>query len=388
MAGAGEPTIAASNGNSAAPGVLYVLDRLEGGSARATLEFAAALKRAGGRPVLAAAGGGRMTHEIGRLGADLLELPLDRDGILRRRRSARQLAAAIRARGLGLVHVRAPGPVKTAALAAKLAGVPWLVTLHEAPPKRMLPAKLAGEAALLTAVSETAARDFADFPRLRLIPHGVDTTVFDSDAVPASRIVSLATAWRLPDDGRVVTVPGRLKSGRAYDVILDALARLGRDDVVCLFLGEEEEPGQAQAIERLAKQFGVAGRVHVAGRCADMPAAYMLSDVVLSPALDGEGFPLALIEAQAMGRPLVAPDDGVYRELIAPGITGWLAQPGVAESYAEALDKALALDGTDRATLARAARGRAVARYALGTATGVQLALYAELAAENRAAAA
>lgn len=387
MAGAGEPTIATSNGNSDGPAVLYVLDRLDGGAARATLELAAALVRAGGRAVVASAGG-RMRHAIGRIGATALELPLDRDGFLRRRRTARQLAAAIRDHGIGLVHARVPGPVKVAALAAKRAGVPWMVTLQEAPPRRVLPPKLAEEAALVTAVSETAARDFADFPRLRVMPHGVDTTIFDSDAVPASRIISLATAWRLPDDGRVVTVPGRLKSGRAYATILDALTRLSRDDVVCLFLGEEEEPGQAQAIEQQAKRLGVSGRVHIAGRCGDMPAAYMLSDVVLSPAIDGEGYPLALIEAQAMGRPLVAPDDGVNRELIAPGITGWLAQPGSAESYAEALDKALALDGTDRATLARAARGRAMARYALDTATGVQLALYAELAATDRTAAA
>ena len=53
--------------------------------------------------------------------------------------------------------------------------------------------------------------------------------------------------------------------------------------------------------------------------CRDMPAAYMLSDVVVSASTDPEGFGRVIVEAQAMGRPVVATDHGGARETIIPG---------------------------------------------------------------------
>ena len=66
----------------------------------------------------------------------------------------------------------------------------------------------------------------------------------------------------------------------------------------------------------------------IVDHCSDMPAAYMLSDVVVSASNEPEGFGRVIIEAQAMGRPVVATDHGGARETILPGVTGWLAAPG------------------------------------------------------------
>ena len=57
----------------------------------------------------------------------------------------------------------------------------------------------------------------------------------------------------------------------------------------------------------------------IVDHCNDMPAAYMLSDVVVSASNEPEGFGRIIIEAQAMGRPVVATDHGGARETILPG---------------------------------------------------------------------
>ena len=93
-----------------------------------------------------------------------------------------------------------------------------------------------------------------------------------------------------------------------------------------------------------------------------MPAAYMLADVVVSASSDPEGFGRIIVEAQAMGRPVVATDHGGAQETIQPG-TGWLVPPRDPPALAAAIDQALALDQDERAAFGRRARAQVAAGY-------------------------
>ena len=86
-----------------------------------------------------------------------------------------------------------------------------------------------------------------------------------------------------------------------------------------------------------------------------MPAAYMLTDVVVSASTDPEAFGRVVPEAQALGRPVVASDHGGARETVIEGETGWLTPPGDAAALAAALERVLALDETARHALAEKA---------------------------------
>src|SRR3954466_4254935 len=86
-----------------------------------------------------------------------------------------------------------------------------------------------------------------------------------------------------------------------------------------------------------------------------MPAALMLADVVVSASNRPEGFGRVIIEAQAMGRPVVATDHGGARETILPGSTGWVPPPGDPQALGQAIGEALALDNGARAAFARRA---------------------------------
>ena len=80
-----------------------------------------------------------------------------------------------------------------------------------------------------------------------------------------------------------------------------------------------------------------------------MPAAYMLTDVVVSASTNPEAFGRIVIEAQALGRPVVASDHGGARETIVEGETGWLFPPGDIEALTALLNKVLSLDRETRA---------------------------------------
>jgi glycosyltransferase involved in cell wall biosynthesis len=84
---------------------------------------------------------------------------------------------------------------------------------------------------------------------------------------------------------------------------------------------------------------------------------------VVSASTDPEGFGRVIVEAQAMGRPVVATDHGGAHETIVPGVTGWLVPPRDRAALAAAIDEALALDDEARAAFAARARAQVEAGY-------------------------
>jgi glycosyltransferase involved in cell wall biosynthesis len=109
-----------------------------------------------------------------------------------------------------------------------------------------------------------------------------------------------------------------------------------------------------------------------------MPTAYMLADVVVSASTDPEGFGRVIVEAQAMGRPVVATDHGGARETIVPG-TGWLVPPRDPAALALAIDEALALDQDARAVFARCARAQVASGYTRDIMCARTIEVYEEL---------
>ena len=83
------------------------------------------------------------------------------------------------------------------------------------------------------------------------------------------------------------------------------------------------KPAFVRGLTRFGNKLGLEGRFRLTPIVDDMPAALMVADVVVMPSITPEPFVVAL-EAQAMGRPIVAFDHGGAVESIIPGKTGWL----------------------------------------------------------------
>ena len=112
-------------------------------------------------------------------------------------------------------------------------------------------------------------------------------------------------------------------------MLIDALALLQREGAVALLIGADAgRQGYRDELLKRVQRRGLEGAVRFVGHCNDMPAAYMLADVVVSASTQPEAFGRTAAEAQAMGRPVIATDHGGARETVLPGKTGWLTPPG------------------------------------------------------------
>jgi glycosyltransferase involved in cell wall biosynthesis len=369
--------------------IMQVLPALvTGGVERGTLDVASAIVQAGGTALVASAGG-PMVRELERLGARHVTLPLDRKTPWAIRANRRRLAELIEAAAVDIVHARSRAPAWSALGAARRTGRAFVTTFHgtynfHSPLKRWYNAVMA-KGDRVIAISEFIGQHIRDnYPvdpaRLRVIPRGIDFVGFDPGRVSAERLAKLVATWRVPDGAPIVMLPGRLARWKGHATLIRAIHRLGRNDVVCVLVGGDHGRDQyRRELEGLAQALGVANRLRLVGDCRDMPAAYMLADVVVSASTDPEAFGRVTVEASAMGRPVVATDHGGSRETIEAGVTGWLVPPGDSVALAHALDEVLTMTAAERIALGGRAREFVLARFSKSRMCAATLKVYAEL---------
>ena len=377
------------------PVVLQVLPAMvTGGVERGTVDIAAALVEAGWTSLVASAGG-PMEHEIKRTGATHFTLPLASKNPLVMRQNAHHLAKLVQTHGIDILHARSRAPAWSAARAAKEAHCHFMTTFHGTYgaqnwlKRRYNAIMTRGERVI--AISEFIAghmrRIYGVEPsKLRVIPRGVKMETFDPARVSAERIIQLSRQWQLRDDAPVILLPGRLTRWKGQNVLLEALARLGRNDIQCRLVGSDQ--GRASYHRELEKKIvalGLSGIVKIIEHCQDMPAAYMLADVVVSASTDPEAFGRIAAEAQAMGRPVLASDHGGARETVLANATGRLTPPGDADALAHALDWALGLTPEARSRLAEKARAHVAQHFTNAAMCKATLNVYREILAEDTA---
>ena len=371
------------------PVVLQVLPSLEtGGVERGAVDIAGAVKADGGTAIIASEGG-LMENDLKRLGVLHLKMPLASKNPLVMRRNVTRLVQAIESYGVDLIHARSRAPAWSARAAARRSGCHFVTTFHAAYnfssglKKRYNAVMAEGERVI--AISEFIADHVrqhykVDPSKLRVIHRGVDLTRFDPDRVSAERMIQLATRWRLPDGMPLILMPGRLTRWKGQTVLLEALSQLADLEYRCVLVGADQgRTAYRRELEGLIGQHDLAGKVSLLDECKDMPAAYMVSDVVVSASTDPEGFGRVIGEAQALGRPVVASDHGGAREQVLPGQTGFLFPPGDAQGLAAALRKALGLSQEERALLHGAAIARVRQNFSKDQMCAKTLSLYKEL---------
>jgi glycosyltransferase involved in cell wall biosynthesis len=379
-----------------APVVLQVLPSLvTGGVERGTVEMTQAIADAGGTALVASAGG-RLVPAVQQAGGRHTTLPLMTKDPLGIWLNAGRLAGLMRAEGVDIVHARSRAPAWSAWLAARRTGARFVTTYHgaygEQPRIKRGYNAIMAKGERVIAISRFIARLVAERhhvppERIRVIPRGVDLRVFDPTRVSGDRIARLAAAWRLPEHGRTVVLPGRLSRWKGQEVLIDAIARLGAaqteaPNVTCVLVGADQgRHSYADELIRRAEHLGIADRLRLAGDCDDMPAAMMLADVVVHASTEPEPFGRVVIEAQAMGRPVIATDHGGPVETVEHGLTGWRVAPGDPEALAMTLGYALSLSAPVLAALGRRAREAVQQGYTTDAMQRATLAVYNELLA-------
>ena len=381
------------NAFQAQPVILQVIPELgPGGAEQGCIDIAAEIVNAGAQAIVISNGGSRV-HELARMGAVHINMPVHSKNPLIMWKNVAALKKIIARYNVNIVHARSRAPAWSAYYACKNTNTHFMTTCH-APYNISGQAKKTYNGAIAKGERVIAISHFVesylkehyrlDERTIRVISRGIPIEKFHPTAVTPHRMIGLAKDWRIPDGANVIMLPGRLTRWKGHHVLIEAMVRLQRPDLFCVIIGSDQgRKAYRQELEETIAEKGLGGQIRMVDHCNDMPAAYMLATVVVCPSTDPEGFGRVPVEAQAMGRPIVASNHGGATETILHGQTGWLTTPGDAQSMATAIQEALSLTPTQRSMLATRAMNHVAENFTKAQMADKTMNVYAELLRGN-----
>lgn len=278
-------------------------------------------------------------------------------------RTLRALVAVARERGAkAVVSHQSKGHVY-GGLAARRAGLPEIWWQHAMPRRSPvdLVSALVPSDVVVCESDDVLARQRRLTPRRRLakVHAGVPVAEIARRRGSGAAIRS-ALGW---EEAPLVGIVGRLQPWKGQEVFLRAAARIAArcQDARFLVVGgavlgsEGSYPGD---LRRLAGELGLDGSVCFAGHQEDVYPWFDVLDVVVHASI-GEPFGLVLVEAMALGKPLIATDAGGPTEIVEDGRSGLLVPPGDPGLLADAVERVLRDQGLADA-LGKAASERAL----------------------------
>ena len=317
--------------------------------------------------VYAIAPPGEYLPDIERLGARFVPWPLDRRSVnpISEARSLTSLIRIYRRLRPDLVQHFTFKPNVYGAIAAKLAGVPVVVggvtglgyafapggrrrgilrsfaeVLHR------VSAALSDR--LIFEVAHDADLLFGESGTLRskalVVPGGssLDLAVFSPDSVNPKDQDDMREALGIGKDALVITMASRLLYDKGILEYVKAARTINaqRSDTIFVLAGARDPGNRESVTQEDLRKWAESGDVLIAGHVRDMPCLLSISDIVVLPSYH-EGIPRVLIEAAAMGRPIVSTTIPGVAEIVEDGANGTLVPPRDVPSLVTAIEELL-----------------------------------------------
>ena len=381
-------------GKDKKPVVLQVLPELEtGGVELGTVEIASELTKHGIKNFVASKGG-RMVHDLQKLGVPHFTLNLKSKNPFTILKNAKKLEAYIKENDINIVHARSRAPAWSAYLAAKRAGVHYMATFHGTYglgpwgiKKIYNKVMVMGERVIVISnhIKNHVLKNYkVDENKLRLVFRCVNLERFSPEAVSQERMIQKVKEYNIPDDKPVLFLGGRITKWKGQHLLIEALSKMKNQDYYCIIAGDEQGREEYfKSLMALAKKYNLGNKIGIYGKVLDMPAAMMVSDVVLSTAIEPEAFGRIAIEGQAMGKIVVASNIGGSLDSISDGVTGKLYQYDNPQALADALDWALSLSLTEKKKISAAAQKNVRENFTKEIMCDKTIKVYEELLAEK-----
>ncbi len=358
--------------------VLQLLPKLEvGGVERGVLDLAKGLIARGHR-VSVVSGGGPLVEPLTQLGATHAQVPVHEKSPLTMWWCVPAVARLVRETGIDLVHARSRVPAWIGLAAARRTQRPFVTTAHGFY-KSHAASRVMVWGRLVIVPSQVLARYLVERfsvpqAKLRVVPRGVDLEMFTFHMRPPSH----EGPWR-------IGLVGRLSPIKGQDVALRACADLIKRGLAIRLYLAGDAPGSAlrQALEERIRALKLQEVVEWLGVRQDVPALLASLDVAVVPSVYPESFGRSVIEAQAVGCPVVASRVGALSDLVEDGRTGLLVPPNDPYALADAVER-LIRDAALRSRCVEEARRRVEAEWSADRMVDRTLAVYEECLTQPR----
>ncbi len=212
--------------------------------------------------------------------------------------------------------------------------------------------------------------------KIRVVYNGINLDYF----VPPADVAAAKIALGLPGEAIIVGVVAHLSEKKGHKWFLDAIAPLldKYPQLQVLFLGAGP---QSEALHEQVEGLEIGPRVKFGGYYPNVVPAMGAIDILVLPAISKEGFGRVLVEAGALGKPVIGTDVGGIGEVIVAGETGFVVQAAHAGQLQTAL-QTLIEDPELRARMGAAGRARALSEFSEAHMTEQTERVYHELIAE------
>lgn len=351
-----------------------------GGGPQHVFGLALGLRARGWHPIVAAPSDGALFDRFREAGVETVALRTDRLDPL----TLWQLVRLIRARGVRLVHSHGKGAGLHGRLAARLTGVPAVHTLHGIHYERYrgplraaylaLERRLAAWTGVIINVSRAQEQEglaLGLFARgqSRVIRNGVDTARLAARALDRW---DARAELAVNQTAQIVGCAARFDEVKRLDLLVRAAASLGAAAPTVVLIGRGPEEARLRA---LAATPGLGARVAFAGERPDAWRLFAAFDLYAA-ASRKEGLPIAVLEAMALGLPVLATDIPGHREVLGDATDGLVE--GTEAGFAKGM-AALLADAERRARLGAENRTRARSEFDLRDTLPAVEAVYREV---------
>ena len=340
--------------------ILQVIPSMElGGAEAGTIEISNYMRRKGWN-VIVASSGGSLVSRLVLNGITHIKIPLNSKNPLIIILNIFRLAWIIKKYKVKIVHVRSRAPAWSCFYACSMfKKIKLITTVHGAYSNQNF-FKNFYNSIMLKSIKIIAISKYVKnyliknykiskrkIEQIITIPRGVDLNKFDPKKIDSKRLFKISNQWLVPDGALVILFPSRIAPFKGHITLLKALAILKKEknlNFVCLMVGvAKKDSNYEKQISSIIEKNQLIENIRFPGICTDMPAAYKISDIVVSPADKPEGFGRIIIESQSMNRIVLASAHGGSLELIKDNYNGFLFKPKDENDLASKLNKIISL---------------------------------------------
>lgn len=358
---------------------LQMLPSLDlGGVERGVIDLARALKKRG-EDLVVISSGGALVAELQRMGISHYQLPVHKKSIFSLSLVPR-IAEIIEKERIDVVHARSRVPAWLGWLAARKTHRPFVTTCHGYYSNHIM-SWIMGWGKRVIVISRVIGRhmidDFHTAPeRIRLIHRGVDLTQF----MTASRPPQGKRPYRIINIGRLSPIKGQLEFLKAVHEMRRQVPNL---EVWLVGSEHKSKTKYTELLQKTIAQLNLEDCVKMMGTRRDIPELLAQSDLMVLGTLVPEAFGRVIIEAGAVGTPVIATSLGGVLDIIDSGTHGILVTPGDISGMAAAMTE-LAKDKKKAALYAENLRKKVYEQFSLDKMADETLAVYKEAARDKK----
>ena len=264
-----------------------------------------------------------------------------------------RLLKVIRDYHIDIIHVRSRAPAWSCLFASKVSGKKFISTFHGTYNfnnfikkfYNSIMLKADGTIAISSFIEDQIKSQYSKAPKnLKVIYRGIDSKIFNSNNVNPERIEQIKNQYSLEPDSIKILLPGRLTGWKGHSILVQAIAEVIKsikNKIEVLFVGPDENISLKKHLKDQIQNLNMSNIFHFMGSSDEMANIYALSDIVVSSSTDPEAFGRIAVEAQSMGKFVVASNHGGSTETVINNETGYLYSPNDHKDLADMIIKAI-----------------------------------------------